>query len=192
MAERSDAVAVLERIRELETESASLLRGLASLPEDAPGRSLRAVEVTVGGCGYLVPVDSVVEVVAMMWPQPLPDAPEWVMGTFQFGATTVPLVDLSLRLLGEPSVLGPDLQVMVSGGSHKVGLVVSQVGGVTEVDSTALSTPGPTVPCAPFVLGTLGGEDGASVHLLSVDRLSRELPAAHREPSSHPTEDHER
>ena len=163
-----DPVALLERIRELECELASQWKHLAEGSRDATDERIHALEITVAGQPYLVPTDSIREVVRMARPQPLVDAPEWVFGVVPYGSKTVPLVDLGLRLEKRPTEVRAELFVVITDKPQWLGLVVEGVGRVTELDPEALATPGPELPCAPFLLGVYRGSEGMGVSLLSV------------------------
>jgi chemotaxis signal transduction protein len=166
---------VLERIRQLETELAASWRIVAGRdPERRPARLL-AVEVVAGQTRCLLPVGGIREVVAMVWPQPLPDAPHWVLGTTMYGIQAVPLVDLGSRLNGVPTPISARLTVIILDQPRWLGLVVEEVGRVLELDTGQLSSPGPEIPYASFLVGTVPDHEGRSTHLLSASRLGREL-----------------
>jgi chemotaxis signal transduction protein len=172
-----DPVAVLERIRQLEGELVEHWQSLSSTTADKipAGRSLRVLEITVAGRPCLLPIEPVREVVAMAWPEPLPEAPAWVLGTVPYGTQPVPLIDLGLRLTQQATAIRPELLVVITDTPRWLGLVVTQVGQVQKLDTATLSSAGPEIPHASFVLGVARHEAGDLVHLLSVGRLGREL-----------------
>jgi chemotaxis signal transduction protein len=170
-----DPVAVLERIRELESELAAQWRKLGAVPPTAPEVLLQALEITVSDQCYLLPAELIREVVRIAEPQPLADAPDWVMGTLPYGSETVVLIDLAHRLDRSRTELSPDLFVIITDQPRWLGLVASGVGQVVEIDPGSLTTPGPEIPFALFLLGLHRGEDGEESYLLSVEKLGREL-----------------
>lgn len=172
MTESRDPVAVLERVRELENEIASLVSGLD--PDSAQRKEdveFTVLEIRVGDSIYLIPIDQVREVVPMAWPEPIPGAPDWVMGTISFGSEPTTLIDMALRLHGRPTKLSDDLFVVVFEHSRWIGLVVSMVGDLREIKPAELTTPGSGLPCADFLLGTVSEDDGQPLSVLSVRRL---------------------
>jgi len=166
---------ILEQIRSLESELAELWKRVGDPTSRLPEEHLSAVEVKAAGVTYLVPIDPLREVIQMVWPQPLADAPPWVLGTFQYGERTVPLVDLARRMGGPATEVDPDLVVVLVDRPTWLGLVVEGVGEVVSFDVRTLSVPHAGLPQARFLVGTVPGEDGEAVHLLSVGDLGREL-----------------
>jgi chemotaxis signal transduction protein len=177
MATPGEATELLERIRQLETELATQWRRLKGIGESPGEARLSAVEVMAAEHRCLLPIAPVREVVTMVWPQPLAEAPSWVMGTAMYGSRAVPLVDLGMRLARVPTELSPRLQVAIVDTPRWLGLVVSEVGRVLEVNTATLSSPGPEIPYADFLIGVVPGGAGDAVHLLSIGRLGRELDA---------------
>lgn len=176
MTECRDPIAVFEKVRELETEIASLVRGLdpdSVHPQGGP--KLTLLEIEVEGATYLIPIDQAREVVSMAWPEPVPGAPEWVMGSLSFGSEPTTLIDMAQRLHGRPTTLSTDLVVVIIDGPRWLGLVVSMVGNLRDVRPQDLTTPGADLPCAAFLLGTVPDDDGAPQSVLSVRRLSQDL-----------------
>lgn len=171
----NDPVAILERIRELETELAELVRRVSPNNNDDQVGRFHALELDVGPSRYLVPIDPIEEVVPMAWPNPLTGSPEWVMGTINYGSQVVALIDLGLRLESVPTVPNEKHSVVIVSGRKWIGLVVPGVGEVREIEGSKLATPGTDIPCAPFLLGTHQESEGAAIGLLSLKRLSRDL-----------------
>lgn len=176
MSDPQDPVAVLERVRELEGEIADLVRGLN--PDGVSSvevSAFQALEIGVNGADFLIPIDDVRETVRMAWPEPVAGAPEWVMGTVSYGSVPTTLIDLGLRINGRPTEVRENLLIVVVEGARWLGLVVSSVGGVRQVDASRLTTPGPEIPCANFLLGIVQRDDGDPLSVLSVRGVSRDL-----------------
>lgn len=172
MNERLDPVAVIERVRELESEIASLVSGLD--PESAQRRDdaeFTVLEIKVDDSIYLVPIDQVREVVPLAWPEPIPGASDWVLGVLSFGSEPTTLIDMGLRLNGRPTTLSDDLLVVVFEHPRWIGLVVSEVGDLRKIKPAELTTPGSELPSAGFLLGTVSEDDGQPLSVLSVRRL---------------------
>ncbi|MFV2072423.1 MAG: chemotaxis protein CheW [Thermoanaerobaculales bacterium] len=166
---------LIEKIRQTESELSRLWRQLEKAGKAAPIQPINALQVAAADLWYLIPVDAVREVIQMVWPQPLVGSPDWVLGTFQLGSRTVPIIDLGFRLGGTGTALSPDLALLIVDSPTWIGLMVSAVGNVVSFDARSLSPPHPGVPQAPFLLGTRSGEDGEVMHLLSVATLASEL-----------------
>ncbi|AKS40745.1 chemotaxis protein CheW [Wenzhouxiangella marina] len=56
---------------------------------------IRSVMVPISGAHILVPNATVAEVVGYSDPQPVPDAPEWLLGTFLWRGWQVPLISFA-------------------------------------------------------------------------------------------------
>ena len=176
MTRKPDPVTVLERVRQLETEITELLRGLGGGGESEPGGSMfSALEIEAAGSRLLIPIDQIREVVPVVWPEPIAGAPEWVMGSASYGSMPITLIDLGLRTHGRPTALEPDLVMVVVEAARWFGLVITSVGGVQQVDASSLTTPGPEIPSAPFLLGMARLDTGESTPVLSIRRIGREL-----------------
>jgi chemotaxis signal transduction protein len=171
MATERDALSLLEKARQLEHELAAARGRIGAVPATTPERRIQALELVAAGRRYLVPVQSVREVIPMVRPQHLVDAPAWIMGTASLGPATLSLVDAGLRLEGTPTEVSIDLKIVVTDTPHPLGLVVSEVGRVVDLDVGALATPGEDILCAPFLLGFSRDTDGDPVALLSVTMM---------------------
>jgi chemosensory pili system protein ChpC len=66
-----------------------------------PTREIRGVLITVSGGRLLLPNASVSEVITMSSPEPIENAPEWLLGTVSWRGWRVPLVSFPL-LVGWP------------------------------------------------------------------------------------------
>lgn len=128
--------------------------------------------VDVGTLKGALELDRVQEVVPAATLSPLPEAPDWVLGTLNLRGRSLPVVHVAHRLGGAPRTLAlSDLIVIVNTESGSAGLVVSQVGAVkivrTQGDTSLLEA-----PHAPYVIGSFN--DGAVARLvLGVAELFR-------------------
>lgn len=176
MTQSRDPVATLERVRELEGEIATLARGLdlenSTRQEDA---EFSVLEIEVDGSVYLIPIDQAREVVSMVWPEPVVGSPDWVMGTVSFGSEPTILIDMAKRLHGRTTELSDDLLMVILEGARWLGLVVSAVGNLREINASDLITPGSEIPCADFLLGTVCDDDGQTLPVLSTRRLGHDI-----------------
>jgi len=166
---------VRDAIRRLERELLALRRRLEDEPEGLPDGVSRGLRVRAGESWYALPIDSVREVLQMLWPEPVAEAPPWVLGTFRFGDDVVPLIDVAQRLEGRRSALSPSMSVVLVEAPALVGLAFHEVAGLIELDPAEVVPPRPGISQAPFLLGSLTtGDEEHGIRLLSALRLSRE------------------
>jgi chemotaxis signal transduction protein len=171
---------LLDRIRELEDELGSLWKQVLEPDGTETAQALRALEVRIGEQALLIRVEHVREVLPMLWPTPVPEAPEWLLGTFEFLGVNVPLIDLYCRLRGQTSRVMPSSKLIVCDSPSWLGLMVEEVGNVIEFDARDLAHPRPDLPISAAVLGTLGRGGGEVAHLISLTHVHGELSKALR------------
>jgi purine-binding chemotaxis protein CheW len=128
------------------------------------GRDTAVLLVDVGDMRGALELDRVREVVPAATLAPLPEAPDWVLGTLNLRGTSVPVVHVAHRLGRASKALAlSDLIVVVLTESGTAGLVVSQVGAVKVIrsheDSSMLET-----SHAPYVIGCFN--DGTVARLI--------------------------
>lgn len=164
-----------QRILRLERQVLELRKHLQEGREPLGEEHFKALEIRVGSAWYALQLSRIHEVVAMLWPEPTPESPDWVLGTFLYGDEVVTLVDLQRRLDGKPTELGPSLSIVLvhDGTGRLAGFAVEEIRQIFDVEPRDVSVPSPDIPQAPYVLGTLR-RDGRILHLLSTERLSRE------------------
>lgn len=167
---------------ELERRLESLTRELVELrsllrrePEALPARDYRALAVTVAGQSYAIPVEAVGEVLELVWPEPTPELPPWVLGSMHYGGEQVPVLDLRQRLHGQPTPLSASTKLVVVEYGGRRALVVDAVEELLHVGVDAIIRPPADLPQSPFLLGSLALGGGRSLHLLSLERSCREL-----------------
>ena len=135
-------------------------------------RDTAVLMVDVGALKGALELERVQEVVPAATLSPLPEAPDWVLGTLNLRGKSVPVVHVAHRLGGANKTLAlSDLIVVVATESGTAGLVVSQVGAVkvirSEQDTSMMET-----AHAPYVIGAFN--DGAVARLiLGVTELFR-------------------
>lgn len=128
--------------------------------------------VDIGELKAALELQRVQEVVPAATLSPLPEAPDWVLGTLNLRGRSIPVVHVAHRLGGAPRALAlSDLIVIVRTESGLAGLVVSQVGAVQVIrahaDKSILET-----PHAPYIVGSWS--DGTTARLiLGVSELFR-------------------
>lgn len=166
--------ALLGQVRQLERQLFEVRRQLGPARAGVPSRDLDLLEVHVGEGAYGIEIEPIMTVLPMLWPQPLPEAPPWVLGTFQYGREVVPLIDLHTRLGGIRADLELSWKVVLIRHRHAIGFVVSSVGEVFRAEAGSLLPPSAEITQAPFLLASLPRPGGATIHLLSTEHLSRD------------------
>lgn len=171
----SDSDQMRERVRQLEVQLLTLRRQLDADAEPLPDEPFSALEARVGDSWCLFAVAFIEEVLQVVWPDPLPDAPRWVLGCIDVAGNVVPLIDLRQRLQpGEENQLYPDQAMVLANGPAPCSFLVDELGDVIQVDPDRLTPPPQGIPQAPFVRATMSEKEGAMKLLLSLRRLSRD------------------
>jgi len=137
-----------------------------------PGSEVEVLFLGVGTLLAAFELEAVCEVVPAARLAPLPEAPNWVLGTLNLRGATVPVVDIASRLGPcAPGLSVSDIIVIVSTELGTAGVVVSEVGAVRTVrldeHASFLET-----PHAGYVVGTFS-HDGRARLLLGVPELLR-------------------
>lgn len=167
------AAELIDRIRRLERELHELRRTVAPAAE-TPASDYTALTLGMGDAWYAVDVARVVEVLPMAWTEPLPDAPAWVRGALRFGDEVVTVIDLRCRLGGPLLAPHLDQRIVLAALPRLVGFVVDGVGSLLQVTAAGVHPPPEGIPQAPFIMGGVTTADLGIVHLLSLERLSRD------------------
>jgi len=164
---RAEVDALRGRLAQLETR----LKKTYARP-NLSGRDTAVLLVDVGSLRGALELERVQEVVPAATLSPLPEAPDWVIGTLNLRGTSVPVVHVAHRLGGTAKTLAlSDLIVVVATPSGTAGLVVSQVGAVKVIRSHDDTSMHETAH-APYVIGSFN--DGTVARLiLGVSELFR-------------------
>lgn len=170
---RTPAPDLIERIRRLERELYELRRTVTPAAE-APAVDYTALTIGLGDAWYAADVTRIVEVVPMAFTEPLPDSPAWVRGALRFGDDVVTVIDLRNRLGGPLRKPELDQRIVLVSLPRLVGFVVDRVGSLVEVSAAAIHPPPAGIPQAPFIVGGITTAELGIVHLLSLERLSRD------------------
>ncbi|MCC6876464.1 MAG: chemotaxis protein CheW [Sandaracinaceae bacterium] len=163
------------RIAELERQLVELRRELTPEVEPFPREPAAYLELSAGQGRYLVEVASLREVLPVVWPTPLPDAPRWVRGTIRYGERVVPLIDIERRLHDLDRALALDDLMTVVESPKWLALRVDGVGGVLWLAPQDLSPLPPGIPQAPFLVAMHASSGGATAYVLSLRRLGRDV-----------------
>lgn len=166
---------IRERIHSIERELFELRCRLDSHAMELSSDSFEILEISVADTWYAINLESVREVIPMLRCDPLQEAPDWLLGTFQYGDGIVPVVDTNYRLNGERTILRPTLKIVLVDALHLTGLVVSSTGDIFTIHADQVVPASSEVPQADYLLGALPKEEGTSIFLLSVESLTREV-----------------
>ena len=79
---------------------------------------------SVGPARYALPVDRIVEIVPLVDVQPIPQAPDPVLGLMNYRGRPVPVIDLRLQFLREPSERNLSTRIVVVWWDHPQGPLV--------------------------------------------------------------------
>jgi len=132
--------------------------------------------LTFHAAGGLYGVDAarVREVVPLVDARPVPHAPPYLAGLFDYRGRVVPVVDLGRLLGGAPCrpLLSTRVVVIESAGAGRglVGLVAEQVSDVRPVGADQVVFPATPLGDAPY-LGAVVRVDGGLVQLIEPDRV---------------------
>ncbi|MFO7566810.1 MAG: chemotaxis protein CheW [Enhygromyxa sp.] len=176
--EGSQRAQLEQRLELLTREILQLKSLLRAEPEPLPDTDYDALTVEIAAEQYAIPVAVITEVVELVWPDPLPDTPAWILGSIHYADEQVPIVDVRQRLLGEATAWSLSTKlVLVEHGALRA-LVVDSAGDLVRVAVERVTRPPADIPQSPFLLGSLRPEEGRTLHLLSLERISREFAAA--------------
>jgi chemotaxis signal transduction protein len=160
------SILTVEEIRRLDGEIVETWRRVVSQKLQQP---LHALEVTLPCGTFMIPVPQIRKVVAMTWPQPLADSPDWVLGMLSCDSAEIPLIDLNLRLGGRPiESSSQKLFVVVVDQPCWLGLVVPAVGRVLKLEEETPTLTSTSIPRGAFMIGALHEGESQVAHLLSV------------------------
>jgi chemotaxis signal transduction protein len=143
-----------------------------------------------------VPVTNVIEVAESLDINPLPGAPEYVVGIKKFRQEILPIID-TVQRLSIPKLQSTDVpnkyavmfEINTINGVKKFGALVDKVLNVEDIIASDINTPDSTnnsLAGAAFVKGVLTSDDGHFIYILSpenffdnqdLQRIERAMPA---------------
>ena len=128
----------------------------------------------IGRDRYGLPLAGIVRVLPLLELKQLPLTPDYVAGLMDLHGTPVPVIDLS-RLAGLPAAAAQfDTRIVIvdyrapGGTTHALGLMATQVRGITDIDPQQLENSG--VATAPF-LGQVASDADGIVQLVELEHL---------------------
>ena len=120
----------------------SLENGGPTMNEDTSAEILKVVEFEIGEERFGIDVMEVVEVLKVPEVSALPNSPEFVDGVAEARESVIPVIDMRKRFgLSEAARSLDTRLIAVELDATRVGLIVDAVPGVTELDSSVISSP---------------------------------------------------
>jgi chemotaxis-related protein WspB len=129
----------------------------------------------IGGESYALDTAQIAEVLPLLQITPVPHAPAGVAGLVSYHGGSVPVVDLSELILGEPSrpYISTRL-ILVHYGEHLLGLIAEQATEMMRLEAGSFADSGLASDAAPY-LGPVTQDRGRLIRWIEVRKL---LPAA--------------
>lgn len=168
-------MADLAAVDQLAREVADLQRRLLSLrlaltadleAGTADSGPLAFLECSAARSRLAVPLVVIDEAVLMCHLTALPEAPPWVRGILDYRGEPVVVLDLAVRLEGDPRAPNTsDIILVCHEDQHRVGLVVEAVGEIFDLDPLDVQPVAPGLPHARFVMGVRSGPAGTTLLL---------------------------
>ncbi|HEB98369.1 MAG TPA: purine-binding chemotaxis protein CheW [Thiotrichales bacterium] len=130
---------------------------------------------------YLLDAGTIVEIVPFVHLKPLPHAPAWVAGLFDYRGEAVPVIDLTLLLGGRPSRALLTTRIVIvdyplpGGGSHPLGLLSEQVMETVRIADEEFMPAGVEVPDAPWLGPVTRRADGLEQRVEVTELLPDEV-----------------
>jgi chemotaxis-related protein WspB len=129
----------------------------------------------IGTESYALDTAQIVEVLPLLQITRVPQAPAGVAGLINYRGRSVPVVDLSELMLGEPA--RPHIStrlILVRYGEHLLGLVAEQATEMMRREAASFADSGIASDAAPY-LGPVTHDGGQLIRWIDVQKL---LPAA--------------
>ncbi len=115
-------------------------------------------------CEYGVPITKVQEIISMVTPTKLPQAPDFVEGIINLRGKIIPIIDLKKRFkMGASTVNNENRSIVVEVAGQTVGIIVDEVSEVLRLSVDSIEPP-------PAVIGGI-----ASDYLTGVGKLEDRL-----------------
>ncbi|MDD2619826.1 MAG: chemotaxis protein CheW [Syntrophomonadaceae bacterium] len=115
-------------------------------------------------CEYGVPITKVQEIISMVTPTKLPQAPDFVEGIINLRGKIIPIIDLKKRFkMGTSTVSSDNRSIVVEVAGQTVGIMVDEVSEVLRLSVDSIEPP-------PAVIGGI-----ASDYLTGVGKLQDRL-----------------
>ncbi len=127
---------------------------------------------------YALDARKIAEIVPAVSLQPVPRAPEYVAGVFNFREAAVPVVDLCRLLNGTPGRMRLSTRIVLvhytpklaGSASRLLGLMAESVTEMRSIDPTQLKAPVVSAPGAPY-LGEIAAAQKGFTQMLVIEEI---------------------
>ena len=130
----------------------------------------------LGNSRYAVPAREVVEIASMVELEPLPKAPDYIAGLFNYRGLHVPVLDLCKLVGSHPCSQRITTRMILvdfplaAGGTRTLALLAEHVTETLQINEQEFTDTGINIPDAPFV-GKAAYTDQGMVQKLSITDL---------------------
>ncbi len=130
----------------------------------------------LGSYAYAISCENVVEVIPLIEFRPLPGAPEYVTGIFDYRGSIVPTIDLKMLSMKTPCSQTFGTRIIVidypswDGNKRRIGIAAENVTTTFTAGENDFENSGVDLKNAPY-LGKIVRHDGELVQLISVENL---------------------
>jgi chemotaxis-related protein WspB len=129
----------------------------------------------IGGESYVLDATQIAEVLPLLQITRVPQAPDGVAGLINYRGRSVPVVDLSELILGEPARAHISTRlILVNYREHLLGLIAEQATEMMRREAGSFADSGLASDAAPY-LGPVTHDGGQLIRWIEVQKL---LPAA--------------
>ncbi|MEN6349615.1 MAG: chemotaxis protein CheW [Syntrophomonas sp.] len=127
-------------------------------------------------CEYGVPITKVHEIISMVTPTKLPQAPDFVEGIINLRGKIIPIIDLKKRFqMGASSISAENRSIVVEVEGQTVGIIVDEVSEVLRIPMDSIEPPPAVIGgiAADYLTGVGKLEDRLLI-LLDMDKILNE------------------
>lgn len=139
------------------------------------------IRFQIGDEHYALNTDDVIEIIPVVTLRPLPGAPEFVPGIFDYRGQIVPVIDISTLTINKPSQPRLSTRIVLYNFPYKegenpiIGLMAEYMTDTLEVDESQFQTTGITSNKS-INLGPVIDYKGTLIQCIQLDRLlSKEI-----------------
>jgi chemotaxis-related protein WspB len=127
----------------------------------------------IGAESYALDTAQISEILPLLRITRLPQAPVGVAGLVNYRGRSVPVVDLSELLLGEPARTHFSTRlILVRHGAHLLGLIAEQATEMMRREAESFADPGIAIESAPY-LGSVTQDGERMIRRIEVQKLPR-------------------
>ena len=130
----------------------------------------------IGTYAYAIPCKGIVEVIPFIEMRPLPGAPDFIAGIFDYRGSIVPVIDLKMLAMNAPCsrTFGTRAIIMDfpawDGGPRRLGLIAENVTTTFNVGENDFEETGVELKNSPY-LGKIVRHEGELVQIITTENL---------------------